>query len=181
MRARLEAGRAVRDTLFPLPGSTARFSEDGVYRYELTRRWAKGPTATFIMLNPSTADAVKLDPTIRRCRSFAMSWRLGGLHVANLFAYRATDPHELLTAKDPIGPENDDAIHDAIVASRIVVVAWGAHPLTVDRAPRILELIHEAGRDPHCLGKTKRGRPRHPLYVRGDALPVPYEANGSNL
>lgn len=166
------------DTLFPLPGSTARFSEDGVYRYELSRRWAKGPMATWIMLNPSTADAVKLDPTIRRCREFTKSWEMGGLYVVNLFAFRSTDPSALKTAEDPVGPENDDAIHDAVVRSRVVVVAWGAYPLSVRRGSNVLELIREIGRTPLCLAKTKRGRPRHPLYVRGSAKPFPYVENG---
>lgn len=163
------------DTLFPLPGSTARFSEDGVYRYELSRRWAKGPMAAFVMLNPSTADAMKLDPTIRRCRRFAMEWGMGGLYVANLFALRSTDPRALKAVGDPVGPENDDAIHDAAVRSRVVVCAWGAHPMARKRAEDVLEVLRSLpGERLRCLGTTKGGHPRHPLYVSSATQLVPY-------
>lgn len=71
---------------------SATISECGRYRYRLTRRFADGPCATFVMLNPSTADETIDDPTIRRCRNFAIREGCGGLVVVNLFAYRATDP-----------------------------------------------------------------------------------------
>lgn len=154
-----------RTSPFPMNGSSARLSDDGVYRYELTRRWGRGPTVTFIMLNPSTADATLDDPTIRRCKSFARSWEFGALAVVNLFALRATDPAALQKAPDPVGPENDDAIHDAIVGSRVVVAAWGTKGSLFGRDSEVLGILDMAGRPPLCLGVTKQGHPKHPLYV----------------
>lgn len=122
-----------------------------------------------LMLNPSTADATLDDPTIRRCRGFAKGWGMGGLVVVNLFAFRATSPAALKSSADPVGPENDDAIHDAVVGSRAVVAAWGVHGRLLGRADQVLGLLREIGREPMCLGVTKDGYPRHPLYVRRDA------------
>src|SRR5690606_33929820 len=130
----------------------------GRYRYSLTRhipsllRWVR--PVTFVMLNPSTADASEDDPTIRRCISFAE--RIGGteLEVLNLFALRATDPKELLEAQrngvDPIGPENDEYLR-RISPMSTVIVAWGAHPAARDRVQQVLTgpLLR---RELFCLG-----------------------------
>ena len=96
------------------------------YRYRLTRRWDDGPTCTFIMLNPSTADARKDDPTIRRCIGFARREGCAALLVINCFAFRATKPADLFAAEDPIGPENDRHIMAASLdADGQVIAAWG--------------------------------------------------------
>src|SRR4051812_49823510 len=93
-------------TTLPLEDN-AVISACGAYRYVLTRQVGGGVRrATFIMLNPSTADASNDDPTIRRCIGFAQRWGCGQLAVLNLFAYRATDPADLKRASEPVGPEN---------------------------------------------------------------------------
>lgn len=149
---------------------TAEISACGTYRYTLTRktqcplRWIM--PALFIMLNPSTADAEKDDPTIRRCISFAERHSCTDLTVVNLFALRSTNPKELLKHPDPIGPLNDQRIAEQIYKHRggIVIAAWGSHSFAKDRAD---EIINKFG--PFvCLGTTKNGSPRHPLYVRSD-------------
>lgn len=77
----------------------ADISDCGRYRWRLSRRWDDGPQACFVMLNPSTADGLDDDPTVRRCVRFARGWGYGELVVVNLFPYRATDPGELITAQ----------------------------------------------------------------------------------
>lgn len=158
----------MNDQMYPPLGATARLSDDGVYRYELTRRWARGPVAAWIMLNPSTADATQDDATIRRVRGFTQRLQLGGFIVVNLFALRATNPVVLRGHADPIGRENEDAIHDAVVRSRIVVAAWGAHAAARRQASYILGLVEEVGRRVYCLGVTGSGAPRHPLRLAAD-------------
>jgi hypothetical protein len=150
----------------------AIISPCGNYRYALYRPIPgvsrKHLPVLFIMLNPSTADAVKDDPTIRRCIGFAD--RLGGseLTVVNLFALRATDPGELLTAADPVGPRNDEFLLEEIARHRskevpgIILCAWGANPMAVKRQ-------HAIKGDFHCLGLTKKGAPKHPLYLPWDS------------
>jgi hypothetical protein len=120
----------------------------------------------FLMLNPSTADANHDDPTIRRCIGFAKDRGFGGIDVVNLFAWRATRPSELLAVDDPVGPMNDMHIR-AASEGRTIVAAWGAGGSHRDRVAHVWQLIpfeHVV-----CLGITKHGHPRHPLYVRADA------------
>ena len=149
----------------------ATLSLDGMYRYRLTRRWGDddGATVTWVMLNPSTADGTTDDPTIRRCVGFARSWGFDAMHVVNLFAFRATDPKALHTADDAVGPLNHRHVRLAIDMSAAVVCAWGANARKVPQfrhAPNVRDI---AGRTPiYCLGTTKDGSPRHPLYVKAD-------------
>ena len=144
---------------------------EGPYRYLLERDLGGGVgRVTFVMLNPSTADAEKDDPTIRRCIGFATDWGYGELAVVNLYAWRATDPKELAKADDPIGPDNDTWISDVIAESRLTIAAWGAHPMAKERTDALRWSAHK----PQCLAYNKDGSPRHPLYVPKGALPIPY-------
>lgn len=151
----------------------ARLSPDGRYRYALGRRWGTGPAATFVMLNPSTADAEVDDPTIRRCVGFARALECEGLLVVNLYAYRATKPADLFRAEDPVGPEADAYLtaHAKAAAQqgRPLIAAWGAHA----RPDRVAHVLTLPGMEAvTALGVTKAGAPRHPLYLPGNARPT---------
>lgn len=152
---------------------------EGLYRYRLWRVWDEGlPTCLFVMLNPSTADADRDDPTIRRCVGFAKAWGYGRLDVVNLYAYRATKPDELWSAGDPIGPRNDVVIADAMLDAIHVVVAWGANTgPTTARDVAVLRLAPHP-RSIVCLGVTRSGQPRHPLYVPAAIEPLTFHREG---
>jgi hypothetical protein len=136
----------------------------GPYRYLLGRRWGRGAPALFVMLNPSTADDVRDDPTIRRCIGFARRWRAPALEVVNLYALRATDPRDLFAHAAPVGPDNDDAIRAAAARAATIVVAWGAHGARDPaRVARVIALLGR--RAVACLGANAGGSPRHPLFV----------------
>lgn len=161
----------------------AVFDTDRAYRYALVRRWSRpGPLLVWLMLNPSTADAFVLDPTLRRCRSFTQAWGYGfhgGMLILNLFALRSTDPDALLHHPDPVGPANDAVLSSVLAADRkvvsgLVIAGWGAHPIAVSRAPRVVEAVTAAGWRLGAAGTTKLGAPRHPLYLRGDVVPTDY-------
>lgn len=145
-------------------------SDCGTYRYRLKRNphdmYATCGPALFIMLNPGTAGAALDDPTIRRCRGFAKAWDCNGIIVANLYALRATNPADLWTHPDPVGPDNDMHLAALIREHDTIVCAWGANA----KPERIEQVRKMFGRNsrPMCLGVTKSGAPRHPLYVRGD-------------
>lgn len=154
----------------------ATLSPCRTYRYSLERSWSDDNCAPclFIGLNPSTADAELDDPTIRRCIRFARDWGHTGLLMGNLFALRSTDPRALVGHRDPVGPENDLAIASMAERSTRVVVAWGATDmgLHASRAWDVLQLIGLSR--VVCLGRTKDGYPRHPLYVKASTRDEPY-------
>jgi len=162
---------------------TAQFSRCRTWRYSLSRTWqSKKPAALFIGLNPSTADEIQDDPTIRRCMRFAHAWGYGGLVMANLFAFRATDPENLTTVLDPIGPENDRFLSTLSSEAGMVIAAWGANGAFLGRAEHVLKLLRQAGvgaapsREIYCLGVTKFELPRHPLYLPKTCTLVPYRS-----
>jgi len=156
--------------------SGATIDDTGTYRYALWRTWdAVKPRMLWIMLNPSTADGKSDDPTIRRCVGFAHAWGYGGIDVANLYALRATDPRDLRQAQvDPVGPDNDTFIKAAAMQSAEVVCGWGAHSIAAPRVRRVCGLLDDAWMIPQCLGVTKEGHPRHPLYVPAVTLLEPF-------
>jgi hypothetical protein len=117
------------------------------------------------MLNPSTADEVKLDPTCSRARNYAEQWGYGSLIVTNVFGWRATDPVDMKAQKDPVGPGNDAAIVRAAKEAAIVVCAWGNHGAFMERSARIRELLKKF--ELHALRVNGNGEPAHPLYLPG--------------
>lgn len=158
----------------PTVEKSARISDCGLYRYELWRRWRPGKYALFIGLNPSTADAENDDNTIRRCISFARKWGYDALCMANLFAFRATDPKDMKAARDPVGIGNLSTLYRLADGAGIVIAAWGADGGFRNQDNQVV-LGLEGVCKFHCLGLTKDGYPRHPLYLRKDSAPIPYQ------
>lgn len=150
-------------------------SADRSYRYTLARRTGFGDTTClFVMLNPSTADEFVDDATIRRCMGFARAWGYGWLHVANLFAFRATDPQTMKAAypePSEVAVRNIETIMSGAHEASRVVAAWGNHGAFMDRGATVLAAL--AGIGPvWCLGMTKAGQPKHPLYVPRATEPI---------
>lgn len=164
---------------------------DGDYRYALWR--GDAPYVLWVMLNPSTADAQTDDPTIRKCMKYALSWGHKGIMVVNLFAFRATDPAELLTAKDPVGPHNDfniigmlRATTTALRESRwngstfylgemhpLVMCAWGGKvPKAHAERPQQVRQLISAYATPGVLEINADGSPKHPLYCKDELKPT---------
>lgn len=148
-------------------GKGAIFDTRRVYRYRLFREWPGGEgVCCFLMLNPSTADEMVLDPTVRRCVEFAKRWGYRRLEVLNLFAYRSTNPHDLLGVADPVGPENDLWIQSIAEEASCIVCAWGSHRFLgkrlTQRAAQVRALL--AAQRLRCLKHNDDGQPIHPLY-----------------
>lgn len=164
----------------PFPISTdAVLSPCGTYRYTLFRRipsilrWER--PCLFCLLNPSTADATREDATSRRGLAFATSWGCTSMTFVNLFALRATDPQELRRHPDPVGPENNRHIREQLEAHfqiGFVIVAWGSHVYANERVKVLAPAFIAAGA--RCLGTTKDGSPRHPLYLKKDTELEPW-------
>lgn len=149
---------------------TARFSRCRRFRYTLSRTWGDGDTVMFVGLNPSTADDQQDDPTVRRCIGFAQTWGYGRLVLVNLFGYRSPKPSLIRTVSDPVGPSNDRIIRELVSETELIVVAWGALGDLLDRDEKVLPLLP----DPYCLGTTKGGHPRHPLYLPATSTLEPF-------
>ena len=155
--------------------STAVWSDCEAYRYALTRVWEPGgPWLLYVMLNPSTATEVANDPTVERCERRARALGAGAFRVCNLFAFRATDPRRLKAAADPVGPGNDAALHDGAHWADTILCAWGSHGAQLGRDAAASALLAASGRPLVCLGTTRAGAPRHPLYVSYATLPRPW-------
>lgn len=152
--------------------SSALFSDCLRYRYLLTRHWGVGPQALFVMLNPSTADEIRNDPTVERCERRARALGFGAFRVTNIFAYRATDPRDMRAAEDPVGPDNDAAIAQSLDWADQTICAWGTHGAHLGRGDQVRALIAQHGTRPYHLGLTKAGAPKHPLYIAYAQQPV---------
>ena len=154
----------------------ASFDETGMYRYTLHRRWggADARRICFCLLNPSTADARVLDPTLTRCVRYAQAWGFGAMEVVNIFALRSPDPRGLREASDPVGPGNDRAIRRAAGRCEMLVAGWGnahnVHRSLGARAGSVRSLLQGIV-EIRCLGVTGAGEPKHPLYLRADLRP----------
>jgi hypothetical protein len=156
---------------------TAVLSECLKYRYVLTRQWGpNGRTMLVIGLNPSTADAIVDDNTIVRCMGFAAREGCDRLVVVNLFAYRATDPYDMMQAADRgidvNGPENDRHVVQQAGKANVVLCAWGTHGKLWNAGRVIFQhlraLLAYREMEPVCLGVNADGSPKHPLYVPAD-------------
>lgn len=148
------------------------------YRYALERRWGAGPFVMFIGLNPSVADEVTDDATIRVCRGYAKRWGFGGMLMGNLYGYRATHPVELAAAEDPVGFDTDVWLTTMRLHATTVVAAWGSHAMaTPERVADVLELVGSVT----ALATTKSGAPRHPLRLRADLQPQPWSLATSSV
>lgn len=146
----------------PYLSQAAHISSCGRYRYMLERAWGRGNARLLIVgLNPSTADALLDDPTIRRCVGFAKGLGYDGLLMGNLFAARSTSPSALASFEDPVGPENDEWLLKLQNRARGTVAAWGNGGRLNGRSQQVLKEMKNVS----CFGVTNLGEPRHPLYL----------------
>ena len=148
---------------------TCQFSECRQYRYTLWRDWSDNERTSrdfvmFIGHNPSTADEVKDDPTIRRCVLFAKAWGYSAMVMTNLFAFRATSPDAMKEQKEPVGRENNYWLKHTAQHAGLIVAAWGALGAHLGRGDEVEAML--CGRQLSCLGKTRAGHPSHPLYLK---------------
>lgn len=154
----------------------AIFSPDRRYRYRLWRSWGdRDNRCVWVMVNPSTADETVPDQTITKCIGFAKKWGFTAIDVVNLFAFVSTDVRGLLEAGDPVGPDNDATIDEALTGARRIVLAWGSHA-PVRSLIRTRETFRTFNGLTGTLGRNSDGSPRHPLMLAYD---TPFEPLGA--
>jgi hypothetical protein len=162
--------------------NTAIFSNCRSYRFTLWRDvepvgFSKLGYVQIIGLNPSTADEVLDDPTIRRCRGFTASWGYSRLCMTNIFPFRATDPIDMKNHVEALEARQENAQWIAKIASEaaLVLCAWGVHGAYKDRGAKVLHHLRNVMKIPvHHLGLTKGGHPKHPLYLKVDLQPIQF-------
>lgn len=172
-------------------GNDAWFSDDGLYRYGLSRRLdarAQGSlleprtddvekVLLFMMLNPSDAGETKPDPTSARCVDFGNRWKFSRLLIANLYGWVSPHPSDLAGCPDPVGPLNDVAILAAVARADLVVCGWGIRPPRLDLQARVKQVYALLPRDLYCLNINDDGSPSHPLYLKATLKPRSYITN----
>lgn len=164
---------------------SAELSDDGVYRYSLTRDWtdeqafAQRTHCVWVLLNPSTADATVDDQTVRRCISFSRHWGYSSMSIINQFAYRATKPADLLDLKEPIarGPHNLEHWGEELSKADWIMAGWGGFQTNLPYWNLELMAKDYTVAKVHCFGRTANGWPRHPLYLPANAIPIPWKVD----
>lgn len=148
----------------------AEFSPCRNYRYVLWRVWDRSkPKVMFIGLNPSTANEITDDPTIRRVKAMAKNLGFGGVYMVNLFSFVTAYPDELMKCADPVN-ENDVWLQKVAAQCADIIFAWGNFKEAQERAKKVIEMFPIA----KALHINKNGSPKHPLYCKGDTVPVLY-------
>lgn len=152
------------------------YSHNMDYRYAFGRWWGRADPSTsdvWILLNPATGDTeLRRRPTLERCLARSRADGRTGVIIVNLFAHRDTNPQALRAIADPVGPANDDVLQSFTRAGARTVAAWGSGGSLHDRSSKVAALLDH----PLCLGTTRPGQPRHPLYVASATPLVPWTA-----
>lgn len=89
--------------------------------------------------------------------------------MGNLFAYRATEPANMMAAKDPVGDDNDIWLRKLAKEAEFIIAAWGNDGSYMGRSKLVLKLIPNL----YCLKINKSGEPAHPLYQSANIRPIP--------
>lgn len=144
------------------------------YRYSLCRQWGDGGNVLFIGLNPSTADHLIDDPTIRRCIDFTKRLGFNCFYMANLFSYRATDPKDMKASSEPIGKDTDAHLWHLCETAEVIIFCWGNHGSYMGRSQEVKEMLEPFKRKIKCFGLNKSGEPKHPLYLAKTTKLVDY-------
>lgn len=159
----------------------AEFDPSERYRYRLWRSW--GPPSlgrvVFVMLNPSTADAQILDPTVRRCVNRTKAWGFSRVDVVNLWPLRSTDPIQIKIDQEPLDVANENRRHiaAALEGADLVICAWGQNGGYLGRDRMITDWILECRggqRGLFSYGHNLDGSPVHPLYLPDDQPLAPF-------
>ena len=142
----------------------------GQHRYSLSRIWDEDKgKVLFIMLNPSTANAIHDDPTTIRCINYAKKWGYGGLTIGNMYPYRTKSPKELMAwkifgSRYSVFKKNQEHVKEMAEEAHVIVLAWGANyeglfPVWLFQFGHkmfYLELCKDGNTPKHPLGLSKK-------------------------
>lgn len=120
------------DSAEPRIGRTI-FSEDRRHRYLWECVWDEAlPPLAIGAPNPSTADELAGDPTVKRMVVRGRAWGFGRFIMWNAAAFRSTDPAGIYGNPDAIGPDNDlwidRIVREVVEAGGLLLYGWGNEP-----------------------------------------------------
>jgi hypothetical protein len=144
------------------------------HRFLLWRFWDDRPRMLFIGLNPSTANELTDDPTIRRLCDFARSWGYGGLYACNLYSQVTPYPEDLKDNND-FFDANVHARKMTVELSSLVVCGWGDGVKKIEFGDARASAIKWDIQKPMCFGLTKSGNPKHPVRLSKETNLMNYE------
>jgi hypothetical protein len=151
--------------------TTAKFNDDHTHRLILGRLWNESSSKImFIGLNPSKADDVENDNTVRRLIKFSQNWGFGGFYIGNIYSYIATEPKDMIkyysqlpnSQVKKLQKANLHQVIDRASICSMTVFCWGAN---VDQDDPWVEIVIRRFKNAYCFGKTKDGHPKHPLFL----------------
>lgn len=159
--------------LFPMGiERTVWISACGRYRHALGRHWDRGlGYVLFVGLNPSTADGIQDDQTIRRCIGFSRAWGYGGIEMCNLFDWRTRDPKSLPRQSFAVSEFNYPTLKVRCAVARLIIACWGSVPWAQRRIDEVHRTVFDAEKRWDCLRLTKHGFPEHPCYLPKSLTP----------
>lgn len=149
--------------------SEASISSDKKYRWWLFRQWSyHKPLIIWVMMNPSTADHTKNDPTIMKIMRYSQRWGYGAVLVLNLYAYRASRPENMpADEQERVGHRNDwwikTVFHHAVERQVPVICAWGAKHK--ERGCEVRRIAADLGLPLLGLEVALNGEPKHPRFL----------------
>ena len=144
----------------------------------------------FIGLNPSKANSINNDRTLVRIINFCSRWNYKKVYIINLFGLISKSPLQLLESKDPVGNNNDFIILKVLDfwSENIncdLWLGWGDKGQLYRRDRIVLNLIknlsnmnskeNNQSKRILSLGFSKKGNPRHPLYMPNESLLKPFD------
>lgn len=153
----------------------AKFSSKGYHRLVLWRVWKRSKgLVCFIGLNPSTADGIEDDATIRRLIGFTKRWGYGGFYIVNLFSKVGTKFATVKFSNNLIIKNYDKLIEKYARKSNIVCLMYGDKGTHRNRNEEVYNLLKSFTFDIYCFKVTKKGNPGHPLYLPNCLYPIKY-------
>ena len=166
------------------------FSECRSYRWILKRELLSGEkTVVFIGLNPSKANSLNSDRTLVRIINFCSRWHYKNIYIINLFGLISKSPIQLSKSNDPIG-ENNYLITLKLLKfwrenpNCDLWLGWGDKGQLNGRDRKVINLIksfsnfnsneNNYSERVLSLGLSKKGSPRHPLYMPNESFIKPF-------
>ena len=167
------------------------FSECSSYRWILKRELLRGrKTVLFIGLNPSKASSFNNDRTLIRIINFCSKWHYKNIYIINLFGLISKSPILLSKSKDPIG-ENNNLITLKVLEfwrenlNCDLWLGWGDKGQLYGRDRKVLKFIkslsnlksneNNYSKRVLSMGYSKKGNPRHPLYMNNESFLKPFD------